>query len=109
MCALLGCFVGRASQSVVPDTVPTDASWQHHVAYVGIPPIASAVVAKEVQTVHPSARIRSGKGFKTEIDNYIQVEGGGTLTFESDETIHMPVPSTDRFVVDLTSTTEETT
>lgn len=72
MCALLGCFVGRASQSVVPDTVPTDASWQHHVAYVGIPRIASAVVAKEVQTVHPSARIRSGKGFKTEIDNYIR-------------------------------------
>lgn len=36
------------------------------------------------------------------IDNYIKVEGGGTLTFESDETIHMPVPSTDRFVVDLT-------
>ena len=57
---------------MVPDTVPTDASWQHHVAYVGIPPIASAVVAKEVQTVHPSARIRSGKGFKTEIDNYIR-------------------------------------
>lgn len=44
-----------------------------------------------------------------EIDNYLQVEGGGTLTFESDETIHMPVPSTNRFVVDLTSTTEETT
>lgn len=44
-----------------------------------------------------------------EIDNYIQVEGGGTLTFESDDTVHMPVPSTDRFVVDLTSTTEETT
>ena len=44
-----------------------------------------------------------------EIDNYIQVEGGGTLTFESDDTISMPVPSTDRFVVDLTSTTEETT
>ena len=37
-----------------------------------------------------------------EIDNYIEVEGGGTLTFESDETIHMPVPSTDRFIVDLT-------
>ena len=37
-----------------------------------------------------------------EIDNFIQVEGGGTLTFESDETIHMPVPSTNRFVVDLT-------
>ena len=37
-----------------------------------------------------------------EIDNYIEVEGGGTLTFESDETIHMPVPSTNRFVVDLT-------
>ena len=44
-----------------------------------------------------------------EIDNYINVEGGGTLTFESDDTVHMPVPSTDRFVVDLTSTTEETT
>ena len=37
-----------------------------------------------------------------EIDNYIQVKGGGTLTFEADDTIHMPVPSTDRFVVDLT-------
>lgn len=37
-----------------------------------------------------------------EIDNYIEIEGGGTLTFESDETIHMPVPSTNRFVVDLT-------
>ena len=37
-----------------------------------------------------------------EIDNYLEVEGGGTLTFESDETIHMPVPSTNRFVVDLT-------
>ncbi len=36
-----------------------------------------------------------------EIDNYINVEGGGTLTFESDETVYMPVPSTDRFVVDL--------
>lgn len=36
-----------------------------------------------------------------EIDNYINVEGGGTLTFESDDTVHMPVPSTDRFVVDL--------
>lgn len=44
-----------------------------------------------------------------EIDNYINVEGGGTLTFESDDAVHMPVPSTDRFVVDLTSTTEETT
>lgn len=44
-----------------------------------------------------------------EINNYIQVEGGGTLTFESDDAVHMPVPSTDRFVVDLTSTTEETT
>ena len=37
-----------------------------------------------------------------EIDNYIKVEGGGTLTFESDATISMPVPSTTRFVVDLT-------
>lgn len=37
-----------------------------------------------------------------EIDNFIEVEGRGTLTFESDETIHMPVPSTTRFVVDLT-------
>ena len=37
-----------------------------------------------------------------EIDNYIQVEGGGSLTFESDETVKMPVPSTTRFVVDLT-------
>ena len=37
-----------------------------------------------------------------EIDNYIQVEGGGTLTFESDETVQMPIPSTTRFVVDLT-------
>lgn len=37
----------------------------------------------------------------SEIDNFIQVEGGGTLTFESDDTVHMPVPSTDRFVVDL--------
>lgn len=37
-----------------------------------------------------------------EIDNYLQVEGGGTLTFESDETVKMPVPSTTRFVVDLT-------
>ena len=36
-----------------------------------------------------------------EIDNYINVEGGGTLTFESDDAVHMPVPSTDRFVVDL--------
>lgn len=36
-----------------------------------------------------------------EISNYIQVEGGGTLTFESDDAVHMPVPSTDRFVVDL--------
>ena len=45
----------------------------------------------------------------TEIDNYIQVEEGGTLTFESDDAAHMPVSSTDRFVVDLTSTTEETT
>lgn len=44
-----------------------------------------------------------------EIDNYINVEGGGTLTFESDDAVQMPVPSTDRFVVDLTSTTEETT
>ena len=44
-----------------------------------------------------------------EIDNYIKVEGGGTLTFESDDTVHMSVPSTDRFIVDLTSTTEETT
>ena len=44
-----------------------------------------------------------------EISNFIQIEGGGTLTFESDDTIHIPVPSTDRFVVDLTSTTEETT
>ena len=44
-----------------------------------------------------------------EIDNYLQVEGGGSLTFESDETVKMPVPSTTRFVVDLTSTTEETT
>lgn len=44
-----------------------------------------------------------------EIDNFIQVEGGGTLTFESDDEVHMPVPSTNRFVVDLTSTTEETT
>lgn len=43
-----------------------------------------------------------------EIDNYIEVEGGGTLTFESDATIYMPVPSTTRFVVDLTTTTEET-
>ena len=45
----------------------------------------------------------------SEIDNYINVEGSGTLTFESDDAVHMPVPSTDRFVVDLTSTTEETT
>ena len=37
-----------------------------------------------------------------EIDNYIEVEGGGTLTFESDDAVHMPVPSTTRFVVDLT-------
>lgn len=44
-----------------------------------------------------------------EISNLIQVEGGGTLTFESDDAVHMPVPSTGRFVVDLTSTTEETT
>lgn len=44
-----------------------------------------------------------------EISNYIQVESGGTITFESDETVYMPVPSTDRFVVDLTSTTEEET
>lgn len=44
-----------------------------------------------------------------EIDNYINVEGGGILTFESDDAVHMPVPSTDRFVVDLTSTTEEET
>lgn len=44
-----------------------------------------------------------------EINNYIKVEGGGTITFESDDAVHMPVPSTDRFVVDLTSTTEETT
>ena len=44
-----------------------------------------------------------------EIDNYINVEGGGTLTFESDDTVHMPIPSTTRFVVDLTSTTEEIT
>ena len=36
-----------------------------------------------------------------EISNYIKIEGGGTLTFESDDAIHMPVPSTDRFVVDL--------
>lgn len=36
-----------------------------------------------------------------EISNFIQVEGGGTLTFESDDVVHMPVPSTDRFVVDL--------
>lgn len=36
-----------------------------------------------------------------EIENYINVEGGGTLTFESDDTVHMPVPSTDRFIVDL--------
>lgn len=43
-----------------------------------------------------------------EIDNYINVEVGGTITFESEDTIHMPVPSTDRFVVDLT-TEEETT
>ena len=44
-----------------------------------------------------------------EIDNYIKVEGGGTLKFESDDTVHMPISSTDRFVVDLTSTMEETT
>ena len=44
-----------------------------------------------------------------EIDNYINVEGGGTLTFESDDAVQMPIPSTTRFVVDLTSTTEETT
>ena len=44
-----------------------------------------------------------------EIDNYINIEGGGTLTFESDDAVHMPVPSTDRFVVDLTSITEEET
>lgn len=37
-----------------------------------------------------------------EIDNYIEVEGGGTLTFESNETVKIPVPSTTRFVVDLT-------
>ena len=37
-----------------------------------------------------------------EIDNYLEVEGGGSLTFESDDAVHMPVPSTDRFVVDLT-------
>lgn len=37
-----------------------------------------------------------------EIDNYLEVEGGGTLIFESDATISMPVPSTTRFVVDLT-------
>lgn len=43
-----------------------------------------------------------------EIDNYIKVEGGRTLTFESDETVYMPIPSTTRFVVDLTTTTEET-
>lgn len=36
-----------------------------------------------------------------EIDNYIKVEGGGTITFESDDAVHMPVPSTDRFIVDL--------
>lgn len=44
-----------------------------------------------------------------EISNFIKVESGGTITFESDDAVHMPVPSTDRFVVDLTSTTEETT
>ena len=38
---------------------------------------------------------------EAEIDNYIQVEGGGTLKFESDDTVHMPISSTDRFVVDL--------
>ena len=43
-----------------------------------------------------------------EIDNYLEVEGGGTLTFESDDTVKMPIPSTTRFVVDLTTTTEET-
>lgn len=37
-----------------------------------------------------------------EIDNYLEVEGGGSLTFESDDTIHMPVSSMTRFVVDLT-------
>ena len=70
MLALLGSFVCRAAQPSVPDSVPADASWKHQVAYVGIPWVASAVVAKEAQTVFPSARIRSGNGFKTEIDQY---------------------------------------
>lgn len=44
-----------------------------------------------------------------EIDNYINVEGGGTITFESNDAVQIPIQSTTRFVVDLTSITEETT